>query len=78
MKNVQLTMALSHDRVRSGLNYCIEYCILAMAFFLPLSMNVSSLFLSGGATLWLAKMLWSRQVQFRRTPFDRVIAALVI
>lgn len=51
---------------------------MAVAFFLPLSLNLSSIFLSAGAALWLAKILLLRQVDFRKTPFDRVIALLVI
>lgn len=59
-------------------NYLIEHCILAVAFFLPISLNMASVFLGGGALLWLGKMVTERRLDFKRTPFDELIALLVI
>ncbi len=73
-------MYIAYDatRLKYYLDYLIEHCILAVAFFLPLSLNATSLFLAVGAVSWLAKMLVSRRVAFKRTPFDEVIAIFVI
>lgn len=60
------------------LNYLIEHCILAVAFFLPLSLNLASVFLAAGTALWVGKMLLSRRLGFCRTPFDTLVVLLVI
>jgi len=60
------------------LDYLIEHCILAVTFFLPLSLNVSSGFLGFGAVLWLGKMIVRRKLDFKSTPFDVGIALLVV
>ena len=59
------------------LEYIIEHCILAVAFFLPLSLKVSSGFLGLGALVWLGKMVVMRRMDFKATPFDLGIALLV-
>ncbi|SDE74141.1 O-antigen ligase family protein [Sporomusa acidovorans] len=60
------------------LDYLIEHCILAVAFFLPLSLNLTTLFLSAGTLLWIAKMILSRKLLLKHTPFDKIIGLLVI
>jgi len=60
------------------LDYLIEYCILAVTFFLPLSLTISSGFLGLGAVLWLGKMIAKGRLNFKRTPFDVGIALLVL
>ncbi|MBP2653405.1 MAG: hypothetical protein H6Q73_974 [Firmicutes bacterium] len=60
------------------LDYLIEHCILAVAFFLPMSLNVGSGFLALGTLLWLAKMVRNRHFGFRATPFDLPVAVLVV
>jgi len=60
------------------LDYLIEHCILAVTFFLPLSLNVSSGFLGFGAVLWLAKMIVKGRLNFKSTPLDVGIALLVL
>lgn len=60
------------------LDYFIEHCILAVAFFLPLSLNVSSVFLTMGTGLWIIKMIVLHRVDLKRTPLDGLIAILVI
>ena len=57
--------------------FWIEHCILAVAFFLPLSLNAASVFLALGAVLWLGKMLTAGRMDLRATPFDTLIALLV-
>ncbi len=65
-------------RTQYVLDYVIEHCILAVAFFLPLSLNVSSGFLGLGALLWLGKMIMVGKMNLKRTPFDLGIALLVL
>jgi len=60
------------------LDYLIEHCILAVAFFLPISLNIGSGFLAIGTLLWLGKMAVNRRLGFRATPFDFPVAVLVI
>lgn len=60
------------------LAYLIEHCILAVTFFLPLSMTTSSGFLGFGAVLWLGKMIVMGRMDFKRTPFDIGIALFVL
>ncbi|WP_246105513.1 O-antigen ligase family protein [Sporomusa termitida] len=49
-----------------------------MAFFLPLSLNITTLFLGAGTVLWIAKMVLLKKLFLKRTPFDEMIALLVI
>lgn len=60
------------------LDYLIEHCILAVAFFLPLSLDIATLFLGAGTILWIAKMALFKKLFLKRTPFDEMIALLVI
>jgi len=60
------------------LDYLIEHCILAVTFFLPLSLNACSGFLGLGAILWLVKMIMKGKLDFKSTPFDVGIALLVL
>lgn len=60
------------------LEYLIEHCILAVTFFLPLSLKFSSIFLGLGALLWLGKMIVLKRLDFKPTPFDAGIALLVL
>ena len=60
------------------LDYLIEHCILAVAFFLPLSLDIATLFLGAGTILWIAKMALLKKLFLKRTPFDEMIALLVI
>ncbi|XEQ92468.1 hypothetical protein SCACP_13150 [Sporomusa carbonis] len=55
-----------------------EYCILGVAFFLPLSLDMSTLFLGLGTALWACKMIVSKKLLLKRTPFDEIIALFVI
>lgn len=73
-------MNITYKKVQTQyqLDYLIEHCILAVTFFLPLSLPISSGFLGLGAVLWLSKMAVTRNVNFRRTPFDLVIGLLVV
>ncbi|MDR7867200.1 MAG: O-antigen ligase family protein [Sporomusaceae bacterium] len=59
------------------LNYLTEHCIVAVAFFLPLSLNAVSVFLALGVLLWVARMAADRHLDFKPTPFDGAIALLV-
>ncbi len=49
-------------QIQYYLNYLIEHCILAVTFFLPLSLAVSSGFLGFGAVLWISKMIVNKKV----------------
>lgn len=45
---------------------------------MPLSLNLTSVFLAAGTALWIGKMIVSRRLDFRRTPFDLLVVLLVI
>jgi len=60
------------------LDYLIECSILAVAFFLPLSLDATTIFLGVGTALWATKMIVARKLLLKRTPFDAIIAVLVI
>ncbi|SFL68074.1 O-antigen ligase family protein [Pelosinus propionicus] len=60
------------------LEYLIEHCVLAVTFFLPLSLKWSSIFLGVGALLWLGKIIVLQKLDFKATPFDFGIALLVL
>ena len=64
--------------VQERLQYLIERCIYAVAFFLPLSLDASSIFLTAGALLWMAKISTQRQFNLRSTPFDGAIMLFVL
>ncbi len=59
------------------LAYLTEHCILAVAFFLPLSFQATSVFLALGSFLWIGRMIAAGRPEFRPTPFDAPIALLV-
>ncbi|MBP1765146.1 MAG: putative bicarbonate transporter, IctB family [Firmicutes bacterium] len=65
-------------QIQYVLDFFIEPCILAVAFFLPLSLGVATAFLGLGVVCWLGKMLVARRWQFRRTPYDWLIALLIV
>ena len=67
-----------NSQTQYRLDYFIEYCILAVAFFLPMSLDTATLFLGIGTVLWTVKMVVARKVLLKRTPFDKIIALLVI
>ncbi len=66
------------SRTQYRLDYFIEHCILAVAFFLPMSLDVATLFLGAGTALWIGKMVLIKKVLFKRTPFDVAVALLVL
>ncbi len=67
-----------NSQTQYRLDYLIEHCILAVAFFLPMSLDAATLFLGVGTILWLGKMILTRKLLLKRTPFDEIIALLVI
>ncbi|WP_235814501.1 O-antigen ligase [Propionispora sp. 2/2-37] len=56
----------------------IEHCIMAVAFFLPLSLNVTSVLLAAGGFFWLLKMIMAKSIFSQRTLFDGLIVFYVI
>lgn len=73
MKNI-----CSLTRIEYYLNFATEHCILAVAFFLPLSFTAVNVFLTAGIAAWAGKMLLKRSLIFCHTPFDGLIALLII
>ncbi|MEN6414330.1 MAG: O-antigen ligase family protein [Veillonellales bacterium] len=65
-------------QARYDLDYLIEYCILAVTFFLPISLTITSAFLAAGTLLWVGKMVLLRRMNLKRTPFDKIIILLVL
>jgi len=65
-------------QIQYYLDFCIEHCILAVAFFLPLSLGAATVFLGLGASCWLGKMVLAQRWYFRRTPYDWLVALLVL
>lgn len=52
-------------------DFFLEHCLLAVAFFLPLSPKMTMLFLTLTAVLWLVKVIITRKIGIIRTPFDK-------
>lgn len=73
-----MNRAYNRTQTQYYLEYLIEHCILAVAFFLPLSLTACSGFLGLGAVLWLAKMIIAGKLDFKHTPFDIGIGLLVL
>jgi putative inorganic carbon (HCO3(-)) transporter len=67
-----------NSQTQYRLDFLIEHCILAVAFFLPMSLDAATLFLGVGTALWTVKMIAVKRLLFKRTPFDESIALLVI
>ena len=61
-----------------SIDHYIEYCLIAVAFFLPLSLNVTTFFLLACTCMWLAKMIYYRKVLIRSTSFDIAIGLFVV
>lgn len=66
------------SQIEYYLTYVLEHCILAVTFFLPISLGISTFFLASGTLLWLAKIGLKGKLQFRSTPLDIPIAILVL
>lgn len=64
--------------IQYRIDFGIEHCLLAVAFFLPLSLDIATVFLTGGSILWFAKMMTARKWSFRSTPFDGLILFFII
>lgn len=60
------------------LEFFIEHCIFAVAFFLPLSLFTADVFFIAALTMWLSKMVLSRNFYLKRTPFDELILMFVL
>ena len=61
------------------LAFLIEHCIYAVAFFLPLSLDVASVFLMIGALGWGAKAIWFRSGRnWQVTYLDGAVGAVTI
>lgn len=73
MNNIYILTRMEHH-----LEFVIEHCILAVAFFLPLSLEAVNVFLTVGVVAWGGKMLLKRSFAFVGTPFDGLIALLVV
>lgn len=69
---------LHTDRAIYLIDFFVEHCIMAVAFFLPLSLNVTSVFLAAGGFFWLLKMIIIRRIFSQRTLFDGLILFFVI
>ncbi len=67
----------SYAATQYHLNYLTEHCVLAVAFFLPLSFQAVSFFLALGTFCWVGKMIAAGRLELRQTPFDALIALLV-
>lgn len=61
-----------------NLDFFIEHCIMAVAFFLPLSLDITSVFLAVGGFMWLVKMMIIRRLDTKATVFDGMILFFVI
>lgn len=70
-------MHRAYDKTERHFDYIIEHCIVAVAFFLPLSVNFSTGFLIAGVAFWLLKMLLSRDFTLKRSPFDSLIVLFI-
>lgn len=73
-----VNIILLSNKVPAYFKIWVEHCILAVTFFLPISLNLASAFLVIGVLLWLMRMLMLGRIQFRRTPFDFLIGLLVL
>ena len=63
-------LAIPSTDLQRRLQQLIINCIYGMAFFLPLSLNASTLFLSAGSLLWLAKLAIARRIHFAPNSVD--------
>jgi putative inorganic carbon (HCO3(-)) transporter len=68
----------SYAATQYHLNYLTEHCVLAVAFFLPLSFQAVSVFLALGTLFWVGRMVAAGRMELRPTPFDVPIALLVV
>lgn len=70
--------ALHMQNLCSRLEWLIDSSILAVVFFLPLSLDMTTASLVIGMLVWLGKMLLLRTWELRRLPFDTLLALLVL
>ncbi|HWQ61471.1 MAG TPA: polymerase, partial [Negativicutes bacterium] len=69
--------SFSYAATQYHLNYLTEHCVLAVAFFLPLSFQATSVFLAFGTLFWVGRMIAAGRLELKQTPFDVPIALLV-
>lgn len=73
-----MNISYSVTPVQYRLDFFIEYSILAVVFFLPLSLNITSLLLACATMAWFGKMLVYRRMDMRRSPFDLPVILFVV
>ncbi|MDU2066386.1 MAG: polymerase, partial [Sporomusaceae bacterium] len=61
-----------------SLDQYIEYSLILVVFFLPLSLDLTTYCLMGSFGLWLVKLLYRRKWLLRSTPFDLIIGFLTL
>jgi putative inorganic carbon (HCO3(-)) transporter len=64
------------ERAIPSVEFLLEHCLLAVAFFLPLSPNITMIFLTLTAVLWLVKILITRKIGIIKTPFDKWVGLI--
>lgn len=72
-------MQITYQKIqfRYLLEFCIEHCLLAVAFFLPISFNAASVFLGVGGLAWLLRTVMVRDASFQPTWLDALMALLI-
>lgn len=73
-----MRITYNKTRLQYYLDFIIEHCILAVAFFLPLSIDVTTVFLIAGVVTWLGKMLISLDFSLKRSPFDGLVVLFIL
>lgn len=56
----------------------IELSLIAVVFFLPLSLDVATFFLAAGSLAWVGKMVLLRSWEIARLPFDSLLGILIL
>jgi putative inorganic carbon (HCO3(-)) transporter len=59
------------QRAVPSVEFFLEHCLLAVAFFLPLSPKLTMLCLTLTAVAWLVKIIITRRIGIIKTPFDK-------
>ncbi|MDU4962039.1 MAG: O-antigen ligase family protein [Sporomusaceae bacterium] len=72
-----MNKALLSQKNDDWLSRLLNTLIIAVVFFLPLSLDVATAFLAAGSLVWFGRMLFGRG-EFGRLPFDNILILLLL
>lgn len=64
-------------QIQYRIAYALHHCLLAVAFFLPLSAYLTNIFLGLSAVMWMAKMVATRDFCWKASPLNLLMGIFI-